>query len=285
MAYTVQAAFDAYHQAINLEGDYRTTANNRKEHLLALLGNKFEVLDSFGSGSLERFTALKETADVDAFLVLHYGKHVKGKTPAEVLQSVRDALGTSKNNVRKNGQAVTLYYTTWPNADIVPVSRVTDTNGNVTHYNVPDMNSGNWIPSDPKKHSADVAAKASACGPNFRKLVKMMKHWNLRHGNFLQSYHVEVMAIRAFEGDLSDLPWHAFQFFDNCLGLTDGILWHGLANADDYLSWTDRNEVRKRLAWAADKARSAWYAGTQNDAKTAITTWKQIYGDEFPAYG
>lgn len=285
MAYTVQAAFEAYYQSINLGGDHRETANKRRDHLLTLLGNKFDVLESFGSGSIERFTALSGHADVDVFLVLHYGKHVKGKTPAELLQSVRDALGTSKNNVRKNGQAVTLYYTTWPNVDVVPVSKVTDANGNATHYEVPDMNSGSWIPSNPKEHSADMAAYATARGPGFRKLVKMMKHWNLRHGGYLQSYHVEVMAMNALDATLSDMPWDAFQFFDKCRALVAAPLWHRLGNADDYLSWADRAEVGKRLAWATDKAREAWYAGTQNDPRNAITCWKQIFGDEYPAYG
>lgn len=285
MAYTVQAAFDGYYQSINLDGDFRAAANKRKEHLLSLLGNTFEVVDSFGSGSLERFTALRETADVDAFLVLHYEKHVKGKTPAELLQAVRDALGNSKKNVRKNGQAVTLYYTTWPNVDIVPVSGIIDTNGKVTHYEVPDMNMGTWIPSNPKGHSADVDAAAAAYGSSFRKLIKMMKHWNLRHGNYLQSYHIEVMALNAFDLRLMDMPWDVFQFFDKCRTLSTVPLWHRIGNADDYLSWTDRMEVGKRLTWATDKARQAWYAGTQSDVRPAITYWKQIFGDEFPAYG
>lgn len=285
MALTVQAAFDGFHNAINLPGDHRGAANKRKDHLVSLLANRFTILDAFGSGSIPRFTALKGNSDVDVFLVLHYGRHIEGKTPREVLQAVRDALGTSKNNVRKNGQAVTLYYTTWPNVDIVPVSRVSNHDGSVNHYKVPDMNTGLWIQSNPKEHSADIEKWSGNCGANFRKMIKMMKHWNRHHGGYLQSYHIEVMALNALTSVTDDLPWYLFQYFERCLKLTEGVLWHRYGNVDNYLSWNDRVEVRKRLSWAVDKARGAWYEGTEGRHRQAITYWKQIFGDDFPQYG
>src|SRR5688572_2190486 len=125
MAYTVEAAFNEFYDAINLSGDHRSTANARKDALISLLSGKFDVLEAFGTGSIPRFTALKGRADVDVMVALHYGKHIKGKTPTQVLQDVREALAY-KTTVRKNGQAVTLYYDTWPNVDVVPVARVQD---------------------------------------------------------------------------------------------------------------------------------------------------------------
>ena len=47
--------------------------------------------------------ALTGNADLDVFVVLHFGKHIKNKLPSQVLQSVQDSLG----EYRKNGQAVT----------------------------------------------------------------------------------------------------------------------------------------------------------------------------------
>jgi hypothetical protein len=285
MAYTVQAAFDEFYNTINLGGDHRGTANKRRDHIIELLGKRFTILDAFGTGSIPRFTALKGEADVDVIVVLHYGKHIKGKTPKEVLQSVRDALGQSKNQVRKNGQAVTLYYTTWPNVDIVPVSRTTDDNDQVLYYNVPNMNDGTWIKSKPRAHSTDIEDRASVCGANFRKLIKMMKWWNLRHSDYLQSYHIEVMALNTFTTALSDLPWEMFQFFDKCHQLTESSLWHDIGYADDYLSYSNRQEVRKRLLTATDQARMAWYHGHGGLQKEAINAWGQVFGNGFPAYG
>lgn len=156
MAYTVLTAFDVFYDTINLAGDHREVANARKDRVVSLLSNHFEILDAFGTGSIPRFTALKADSDLDVMVVLHYGKHIQNRTPTDVLQNVRDALSEHRNQVRKNGQAVTLYYNTWPNVDIVPVSRSIDSSGNVTHYNVPDSNTGTWIESTPKTHTSDI---------------------------------------------------------------------------------------------------------------------------------
>jgi tRNA nucleotidyltransferase (CCA-adding enzyme) len=108
MAYTIQTAFDQFFEAINLGGDHRETANARRDRIVALLSNHFTILEAFSTGSIPRYTALRGKADLDVMVVLHYGKHIEGKSPTQVLQSVRDALAEYRSQVRKNGQAVTL---------------------------------------------------------------------------------------------------------------------------------------------------------------------------------
>jgi tRNA nucleotidyltransferase (CCA-adding enzyme) len=136
VAYTVDAAFSQFHDAINLSGDHREKSNIRKDDVVASLEKTFTILDAFGTGSIPRYTALSKACDLDVIVVLHWEKHVKDKTPEQLLQSVRDALAKYKTNVRKNGQAVTLHYETWPNVDIVPVSRTTNDNGEVLYYSI-----------------------------------------------------------------------------------------------------------------------------------------------------
>jgi len=287
MAYTVAAAFDAFYENINLSGDHRQTANARRDNVVDTLSKKFEIVESFATGSIPKFTALKGQADLDVMVALHYGKHIKDKTPTQVLQDVRAALAEWRTGARKNGQAVTLHYVTWPNVDIVPVSRVVNDDGSVSHYNVPDSNTDNWIPSRPKLHASNIESKSSDCGYNFRRIIKMIKHWNKIHSDYLQSYHIEVLALKAFDTNLDDTPWQVFQFFEKARPLLTTNLWHELGYADDYLSWSDRQEVLKRFDTAISKSRYAWsrtYNDT-NDHKGAIEIWKQIFGDEFPAYG
>ena len=92
MALTVSAAFDQFYENINLSGDHRDTANSRRDHIVSLLKKELEVLEAFPSGSIPRFTAVRDYADVDVIAALHYSKHIKDKTPAQVLQTVRDCL-------------------------------------------------------------------------------------------------------------------------------------------------------------------------------------------------
>lgn len=292
MAYTVDAAFNQFYDAINLSGDHRTDANNRKDHLIQLLNNKFHVVDSFSTGSIPRFTALHGHADVDVMLVLHYSKHMMGKLPSEVLTSIRDSIAT-KTDVRRNGQAVTLYYSTWPNVDIVPVFYTfehTSTGGErITHYNVPDSKTETWIKSRPKAHAIEMEKKVLECGVNFRRIIKVVKWWNLIHGDYLQSYHIEVLALKVFEGNLEDMPWSVFQFFEKSRALLQGPIWYDIGIVDEYLSYGDRLEILKRFDIARTKAGDAWYSdcalNMNSNQRAAIEFWKQIFRDKFPSYG
>jgi hypothetical protein len=287
MATTVETAFNAFYEQINLGGDHRETANTRKDDVVAILKKDFEVLDAFATGSIPKFTALNGNADLDVMVVLHYGKHIKGKTPSQVLESVQKSLAEFRTNVRKNGQAVTLYYKTWPNVDIVPACRVTNNDGSVNYYEVPNAHNGTWIQARPRKFANEIEAKAKECGQNFRRIIKITKHWNLKHSEFLSGYHMEVLALNVFSGNLDDTSWNVFQFFDNARPLLQSSLWHELGYVDDYLSYSDRAEVLKRIDTAMTKSRDAWYLthGGRGDHKGAIELWKQVFGDRFPSYG
>lgn len=287
MVWTVNAGFEAFYNAINLSGDHRSAANNRRDGVVKTLSNKLHVVESFNSGSIHRYTALTGYADLDVITALHYGKHIEGKSPQEVLQLVRDALGEYRNNVRKNGQAVTLHYKTWPNVDIVPASRVVNDKGNVVEYQIPDMNTGSWISTNPKIHTNDINNRSSVAGIGFRRIITMVKWWNKKHSDYLQSYHMEVMALKILDSQISDYSWSVFQYFDKAAELAASPMWHDKGMVDNYLTYTSRQEVVNRLSSAANLARDAWYLtyDDKNDHAGAIGKWRQLFGDKFPAYG
>jgi hypothetical protein len=288
MPYTVATSFDRFIDNITLTGDHRAIANARKDRVASLLGNAFTILDSFATGSIPKLTALKGHADLDVIVVLHWAKHIKGKTPGEVLQDIRDALTEYCTNVRKNGQAVTLHYDSWPDVDIVPVSVTKNQDGSLSHYNVTDRNVGTWLASRPRQHSASIEQKASLCGPKFRPMVRMIKQWNREHDGLLASFHIEVMALSVFDSYIDDYPWAVFQYFDKAATLAASYLSYDGGFADDYLdTWPARHEVVKRLEAARNRARDAWHltynGGDQH--KEAIEIWQKIFGNEFPSYG
>ncbi len=287
MPYTVAVSFDNFYQNINLSGSHRDTANRRRDDIVSSLKKNFDVIESFATGSIPRYTALSGHADLDVIIALHYSKHIKDKKPSEVLQSVRDVLAEYKTNVRKNGQAVTLHYKTWPNVDIVPCSRVVDDDGNVTSYSIPDMNTEQWITSKPKRHTSNMTSRAGVCGQNFRRVITMMKHWNRKHGSYMQSYHIEALAMEIFSTSMGDITWDVHTFFDKSYELVNSNLWYEGAYVDSYLSWDNRQEAKKRLETAKNKSLTAWHKtyNDNDDDKGAITIWRQIFGDKFPAYG
>lgn len=287
MPYTVPVSFSRFVENISLTGDHKDTANARKDRIVSLLGNTLTILDAFSSGSIPKGTALTTQADLDVIVVLHYSKHLKGKSCEQALQDVRDALGKYRTNVRKNGQAVTLHYESWPNVDIVPVAVIRNDDKTVNRYDVPDMNTGVWLPSRPRKHAIAINDKAKECGSHFKPLVRMIKQWNKEHSDLMESYHIEVLALNIFQGPMTDYSWEAYWFFREAVSLVEGPLAYETGYADDYLDASSRAEILKRLKTARDKACDAWYltynGRTQHEA--AIEIWRQIFGGKFPAYG
>jgi len=287
MPYTVPVSFDEFIKRISLTGDHKEIAEARRKRIVSLLEKSFTILDSFPTGSIPKGTALKSHADLDVIVVLHYSKHIKDKTTKQVLQSVRDALAEYRTNVRKNGQAVTLHYDSWPDVDIVPVSRTTNDDGSVNCYNVPDMTSGKWLPARPRKHASALADLDAKYDSHFKPLIRMIKQWNKVHSDLMESYHIEVLAMQCLSSSLADYSWSTFQFFDMAIPLVEKSLPYEGGYADDYLTVSVRQEVLKRLRTARDQARIAWSLTYDSKVshKEAIAIWGNIFGDKFPAYG
>lgn len=287
MAYTVPTSFEKFVENISLTGDHTEVAEARRKRIVELLESDFTILDSFPTGSIPKRTALKSHADLDVIVVLHYGKHIEGKQPSELLAAVRKPLAAYKTGVRRNGQAVTLSYETWPDVDIVPVSRIVNNDNTVNYYHVPDMNTETWIKSRPRRHAANVADRVTTGGPKFLPLIRMIKEWNRVHSEYLSSYHIEAIALEVCEIPISDYSWAVFSFFEKAVAVVMAPLWYEDAFVDDYLDTKSRAEAVKRLETAADRARSAWHStyGTNNNHSGAIEEWRIIFGDRFPAYG
>jgi hypothetical protein len=287
MAYTVSAAFSTFFDNINLAGDHHVIATARRDRIVSLLEKTFTINEAFSTGSIPRYTAVTTHADLDVMVALHYGKHINGKKPSEVLAEVQKALSGYVTRVRRNGQAVTLTYESWPDVDIVPVAKL-ETSGAAT-YQVPNMNREEWIVSKPTIHDANLLSRNKTFGQEFKKIIKMMKWWNHQHSELMQSYHIEVLAYQVLTSSFTDYPWNVFSCLKDAAELAKSPLYYEGDFADKYLfdQVDARNEVVKRLSKACDKARAAWYAtyGGKSDDKTAIEIWRQIFGDKFPAYG
>lgn len=289
-ARTVHQAFTEFHDAINVKGNQREICNARRDSIIRYLKNDFRIIEAFASGSIPKYTANRGYADLDMIVALHYEEHCLNKQPSEVLQRVRDALSGYKTGSRKNGQAVTLYYETWPDVDIVPAFQTVDDNDNLLYYNIPNMNTETWIRSNPKLHAAAIKQRASTYGGEFRKIIKMIKWWNRMHSSYLQSYHIEVLALQSLTGRFSNFAMEVYTFFQKaCESLEAAFfllpsLFYLDSYVDGYLSYSDRQEALKRLRTARDLALEAWAASTANPTNQprAFELYGRIFGDEFP---
>jgi len=116
----------------------------------------------------------------------------------------------------------------------------------------------------------------------------MVKWWNKAHSDYMQSYHIEVVALHAWSYEIDDLSWALTRWFDQAVELVQSPLFHDRGIVDGYLTYNSRQELLKRLETAKTLAQSAWFAtyGENDDHKTAITKWRQLFGGyPFPEYG
>ncbi len=115
----------------------------------------------------------------------------------------------------------------------------------------------------------------------------MMKWWNHQHSFFLQSFHIEIIALKTFRGNLSDYPQDVYRYFDKAVEIVRRPLSHDGNRVDSYLDSHRRKEAVKRLKTARGKALEAWKctSGRKKDHAKAINLWRQIFGDKFPKHG
>lgn len=283
MPYTVPVSFDKFIENISVPGNQRETAQSRCQSIVDLLSKDFQILEALPMGSLTNGTSLKGFADADVMLVLHYGKHVKAKTPTQLLQDVRDKLSAYNTRMaKKNGQAVTLYFKTWPNVDIVPACQVVD--GETFYcYELPNLNNNSWIQARPKVHMANMS-RLSGSKIN---LIKIIKEWNRKHSSYLSSFHIEVMLL-SYPEFYEDYAWQVFQGFEYIYQRLEREIPSpaGLgSNVDDYLDPMSRIEARSRVASAIGESRSAWSSSYNNRDQDSIDAFGKIFGERFPSYG
>jgi hypothetical protein len=294
MAKTVAAAFQEFRQKIEPPAYDRAAAIARRDRLFSVLSKRFEIIAAFPSGSIPRYTAVKAHSDLDILMVLHWTKHVDGRTPAAVLRSVRVPLALYHPAVRRDGQALTINYGSWPKVDVVPAYVVKGTDGKPALYYIPDAIRGVWVPTNPPIHDADMehANSDQGCGLAFKRMIKMVKWWNIRHGGVLQSFHIETIALELFQGAKMTealYPFHLQTFFKGAHALVKaGSFYHRGQPVDDYLTPPKRRAAVARLAVAERRANAAWLAGVvprRTDAR-AVALWKGLFNSPlaFPSY-
>lgn len=284
MPYTVMLSFEKFIENISIAGKYEHTANGRRDRIIEMFGDKFSIVEAFPTGSLVRGTGVKNHSDVDVIVALHYGKHIEGKTPARVLEDVREHLKNYRTKMaKKNGQAVTLYFDSWPNVDIVPAIRM-ENSGVLTGYQIPDMVRGIWIETFPQMHDRGMSRLLE------RDLtrIKMIKTWNTAHSECFSSFHLEVIALNT-SIMTTTWPWAIVEYFIKALELIDRNLYHpngSNGQVDGYLTYADRIVAKERLSRGKELATNAWYAAEhKKDDEEAIRNYRILFGDKFPAYG
>ena len=154
--------------------------------------------------------------------------------------------------------------------------------------------------TDPEKHAERTTAMNTATNRYFVPIVKMFKSWNRAHYSKLTGFHVELALANAWPRAASpNYPYAQEPVKYTSFARAAAALFPALAtqliystpdpagiggNIDEYLSSEDRKLTRERLSRAAEEAQIALRHEERGYHEEAITKWRGIFGEPFPAY-
>jgi hypothetical protein len=292
MATTLPQAFLKLKENLEITGLQTSTVSTRQQNVRAVIQAGLLVREDFLTGSYSRSTMIAPLgqADIDVLVVLdtqyfHRFNHQNGN-PAGLLDLVKRTLRqtyTHTPDISRNGQAVTIRFDDFA-VDVVPAF-YREGGG----YLIPNSARSTWISTDPKRHVEIAAAANKVHAGNFVPLVKMIKGWNRAHGQYFNSFHLEVLALQIFNGvAISNFSSGVRYYFDKARALVtqqnpDPAGYGGDVGA--YITASMVPEASGLFQRAYDQARNAESFEQQGRVQLAIDGWARIFGEYFPAYG
>ena len=287
MAKTIEEAFRILRTNLEITGLQETTVSTRQQRIRALLEADFQILDSFLGGSYRRNTMIAPLgeADVDIFVILH-PNHYAASGQQQLLGAVRKTLlktYTRTPKIRPDGHAVTITFNDFK-VDVVP--GFARKGGG---YLIPDAASGRWIGTDPKKHVELWSAANKQHDGALIPLLKMMKGWN-KSRSLLRSFHLETVTLHVLNNvTISNYPSGIRFVLEKAQQRLDAPLPDPAGFSKDIGAHlcqpAEIEAVRKRLVWAAARAREAELLNSQGKVAEAFVKWSLLLPGYFPAYG
>lgn len=301
MPTTVRAAFDDFAARLEPTETQRSDASAKHNGVRDCLSNVLWVDSAFLTGSYGRRTIIRPPNDIDMFVVLNYSKH--GSDYYDSFGSVGKVLDRFHSilkgcypytPIRKDHPAVYLDFTSY-GFDVMPVFH-----RNGGGYMIPNRSGTAWMSTDPTKHAERTTAMNKATGGYFVPLVKMFKSWNRAHYDKLSGFHLEMAMVDAWPRvNSSTYPYASEAVRYSSFALAAAAIFPALSaklayntpdpagmsgNIDEYLDYQDRKLTRERLDSAATEAQTALRHEGRSDYYSAITKWRDIFGDQFPAF-
>jgi len=203
-----------------------------------------------------------------------------------------------QTKIRPNGQAVTVQMTQGSSTtseglgyDVVPCFSLNPyQEGELGFYLIPDGN-GRWIRTNPRYDAAIADLLQNEHNRLFRKVVKVLKYWNVEEfGAKLGSYFMELAIARAFFWDkgikrepVSSLSFGvALAFWALQQAVIQGEQLPWLSGAPPVRPGVLLLSDRILLNSATDLACAAWEEEKSARMTSAVTKWKRVFGSKFP---
>jgi SMODS domain-containing protein len=261
-------------------------ANGRITDIRTFFNNKLQMaMPVFAVGSAARGTIAAGERDVDlmAAVANTYANKYRADS-RQFLYDIRQLLTRPypRTEVGARQVAVVLDF------DVIRTEVVPCFKNDGEGFVMPNGTRG-WMATNPPFHTALMQAADTAHGGRLKPLVRLVKAWNIAHGQQLRSFHLEMLVKRMWDGvAIGDWPaavsatlqvlgmWVNASFVDP---------WQGTTRIDNYLSAPTRAQIIRTIAESAAAATTAETHRLAGRGAAAFERWQVIYRHAFPAYG
>jgi hypothetical protein len=287
VATTIAASFQGLRTNLEITAPQQITVSGRQQAVRAAVARRLNVLDSFVTGSYKRHTMVAPLngADIDIFVIMS-PEYYSADGYASVLDRVRRVLletYTSTPRISRNGQAVTITFTDFE-VDVVPAFHRQGGG-----FLIPSTTESRWIPTDPRVHETHISAANSAHSAELVPLIKMIKGWNRAINRAFRSFYLELLVDKSLQNiRISDFASGSRYVFDKGREIVRYVIADpaGFNNSVRGLAGVSNvNDAVSRFQTAYDRARRAEEYERRGDTPNAITEWRKVFGNYFPAYG
>ncbi|OYU93845.1 MAG: nucleotidyltransferase [Bacteroidetes bacterium B1(2017)] len=170
--------------------------------------------------------------------------------------------------------------------DIVPCFQATD-----GYYIIPDGN-GNWKKTDPRLDKSKTERINQAHDGNILNVIRIVKYWNKRRVvNTIPSYLLENMILNYYEiQNIKATSYVDMEFIKVMDYLVNAIYNYisdpkGIQGNLNNLSFDEKSNISNAALKYSDLAQEARRYEKNEDHKSAISKWSEVFGNTFPSYG
>ena len=168
--------------------------DRHRASIRAALEKDFELDELNFGGSHSRHTDIAGLSDIDILAVAANERDLPSSSSAAVALLGRRLKERFPNTVIDVGdRAVSVRFSDGIEVQVLPALRRGDT------YKIPDTNSADWISSNPSTFARRLTVANQRSNGEVVPTVKLVKHLIAKEGIGLKSYHIENLALRAFE--------------------------------------------------------------------------------------
>lgn len=287
MATTIPAAFDRLRSNLEITSLQQATVSTRQQRVRDAVARRVTVIDSFLTGSYRRHTMISplSDADVDVFIVLdpsYYRVDGYGGLLDRVLAALRETYPDSK--MSRNGQAVTVTFSDFM-VDVVP-GFYRQGGG----YLIPSSNEARWISTNPKVHESYMSSANASHGGGLVPIIKMIKGWNRLLNRPIRSFYLELLVEQILRTVTISNDWSGCRFVwdKGREAIRYKVLDPAQLGTEQVAGLNAGTSLATAVACfsgAYNVALQAEQFASSGQITNAISAWRSLFGDYFPAYG